>query len=267
MAYRGRWFVRLREYVCGDHIETDIYPVFQQPGRRREKCKPSSEVRKKQNQRDRERRLVRILRMNFTKEDYALHLTYAEKPESLADAQRMLKNFLDRLKRRYKKAGKELKYLYTTEYGKTTGRVHHHLVISGGLTREEIETAWGHGYANCDRLQFEDGLESLAKYLCKGPATYRAWTPSRNLVMPEPLVRDGAVSLEEMGKILDAIDEKNAWQYFETVYPGYECIRAVYDKNEVSGGVYIRVQMRKKEEKPLRHGRRGLVCMAGKEVE
>ena len=249
MAYRGRWFIRLREYICGDHIEADIYPVFQQPGKRREKCLPSSEIRKKQNLRDRIRRLVRILRLNFTPRDYAVHLTYREPPQSVEDANRTLKNYLNRLKRRYKKAGLEPKYVYTTEYGRKSGRVHHHLVINGGINRGIVEDTWGHGYANADRLQFEDGLESLARYLTKGAATYRAWTPSRNLVMPEPKMRDGTVTMEEMARILDAIDEKNARQMFEEKYPGYECLDAAYDNNEVNGGVYIRVTMKRKTGK------------------
>lgn len=249
MAYKGRWFIRIREFICGDHIEADIYPVFQQPGKRREKCRPSSEIRKKQNLRDRIRRLVRILRINFTEKDYAVHLTYRENPASEEEAGRMLKNYLERLKRRYRKAGLELKYVYTTEYGRKSGRVHHHLVINGGIDRSIVEDAWGHGYANTDRLQFDDGLESLAQYMCKGPATYRAWTSSRNLVMPEPKIRDGAVTVEELGRILDAIDEKNGRQLFEKKYPGYECMQAAYDKNEVNGGIYIRISMKRKQGK------------------
>ena len=247
MAYRGRFFIRLREYICGDHVETEIYPVFQQPGKRRAKCKPSTEVRIRQNKRDRERKLVRILRLNFHKGDYALHLTYGQKPANLEEAMRHLSNFIACLRRRYRKAGVELKYVHTTEYGSKSGRVHHHLVINGGIDRDEIESLWRHGYANCDRLQFDDGLEALAKYLCEDPATYRAWTPSRNLQMPEPSIRDGAVSLETVKEITCAVDEKNAEQLFESIYPGYDCISVEYDKNECNGGIYIRAQLCRKE--------------------
>lgn len=258
MAYKGRWFVRLREFVCGDHIEADIYPVFQQPGRRREKCRESTETRKKLNHRDRVRRLVRILRLNFSQRDIVLHLTYRDLPADLEEAKRLLKNYLDRLRRIYRKAGVEFKWLYTTEYGRKSGRVHHHLVLSGGVDREVLEKAWGLGYANADRLQMDDGLERLAAYLCKGAATYRCWSGSRNLIMPEPAVKDGAVTMEEMGRILDAVDEKNARQLFEARYPGYDCLDAGYEKNEVNGGVYIRVAMRRKPEQkkkaPVRKG-------------
>lgn len=186
------------------------------------------------------------MRMNFTEKDYCVHLTYANVPDSLDDAKRMLKNYLDRLRRLYKKAGVELKYVHTTEYGRKSGRVHHHLVICGGVDRCLVEDAWGHGYANADRLQMEDGLEALTKYMTKGAATYRSYTPSRNLQMPEPKVRDGVITVEELGRILEAIDGKNARHIFEAMYPGYECTdNPVGEKNDVNGGVYIRAKLRR----------------------
>ena len=42
--YQGRTFVRETAYVCGDYMDADIYPVFQQPGIRRAKSKPTSAV-------------------------------------------------------------------------------------------------------------------------------------------------------------------------------------------------------------------------------
>ena len=106
--------------------------------------------------------------------------------------------------------------------------------------------AWGCGYANADRLQMTDGLEALAKYMTKGAATYRSYTPSRNLVMPEPKVRDGVITVEELSRILEAIDGKNARHIFEAMYPGYECTdNPVGEKNDVNGGVYIRANLRR----------------------
>ena len=40
-------------------------------------------------------------------------------------------------------AGLELKYVYTTEYGRKSGRVHHHLVINGGIDRS---IGYGYGF-------------------------------------------------------------------------------------------------------------------------
>ena len=163
--YQGRTFIRESVYVCGNYMDADIYPVFQKPGRRRSRCKPTSEIQRRLNQKNAEKRLTRLVHTNFTEDDIALHLTYrpGEEPETKEGAQRDLQNYIRRLKRRYTKLGKEFKYISCTEYGKKTNRIHHHLIISGGLDRDEIEKLWGRGYANSIRLQFgPDGVTGLA---------------------------------------------------------------------------------------------------------
>ena len=94
--YRGRTFNRERVYVCGDYLDGDIYPVFQKPGERRKRCRPTSEIQKKLNQRNAAKRLTRIVHMNFTSRDLALHLTYdpTHTPESAEDALRIVQNYL-----------------------------------------------------------------------------------------------------------------------------------------------------------------------------
>ena len=154
-AYRGRTFNRESVYVCGDYMDGSIYPVYQQAGKRRKKCRPTSAIQQRLNQRNAERKLARIVHNNFTGDDMALHLTYrpGEEPET-EEAKRILANYIRRLKRLYRKLGLELRYISCTEYGRTNGRVHHHLIISGGADRDTIEQLWGRGYANSKRLQF-----------------------------------------------------------------------------------------------------------------
>ncbi len=62
--YKGRLFIRQLAYVCGNFMDADIFPVFQKPGMRRTRCKPSSEVQKKLNQKNAERK-VRTGTRNF----------------------------------------------------------------------------------------------------------------------------------------------------------------------------------------------------------
>ncbi len=155
--YKGRTFVREQSYVCGNFMDADIYPVFQKPGIRRRKSKPTSEIQEKLNQRNAELKFSRLANLNFGPEDYALHLTYANQPGDADEAVRLVRNYIRRINRRRKKAGMgPAKYLLTTEYGKKSGRVHHHLIISGGLSRDEMESVWGRGTANCLRLQFDE---------------------------------------------------------------------------------------------------------------
>lgn len=247
--YKGKTFNREQVYVCGEYMDADIYPVFQKPGARRKRCKPTSEIQAKLNQRNAEKKLTRLVHNNFTENDIALHLTYrnGEEPENEADALRVLGNFIKRLKRRYKKAGKELKYISCTEYGKKTGRVHHHLIINGGYDRDEIEKLWGRGYANSKRLQFEeDGVTGLARYIAKDKHFFKRWNQSRNLDIPEPAQYDGQLSMDDIAEIKEAIESKNAYQYFEERYPDFELVEAVYTQNNINRGIYIHFEMRRR---------------------
>jgi len=247
--YKGKTFNREQVYVCGEYMDADIYPVFQKPGARRKRCKPTSEIQAKLNQRNAEKKLTRLVHNNFTENDIALHLTYrnGEEPENEADALRVLGNFIKRLKRRYKKAGKELKYISCTEYGKKTGRVHHHLIINGGYDRDEIEKLWGRGYANSKRLQFEeDGVTGLARYIAKDKHFFKRWNQSRNLDIPEAAQYDGQLNMDDIAEIKEAIDSKNAYQYFEERYPDFELVEAVYTQNNINRGIYIHFEMRRR---------------------
>ena len=247
--YKGKTFNREQVYVCGEYMDADIYPVFQKPGARRKRCKPTSEIQAKLNQRNAEKKLTRLVHNNFTENDIALHLTYrnGEEPENEADALRVLGNFIKRLKRRYKKAGKELKYISCTEYGKKTGRVHHHLIINGGYDRDEIEKLWGRGYANSKRLQFEeDGVTGLTRYIAKDKHFFKRWNQSRNLDIPEAAQYDGQLNMDDIAEIKEAIDSKNAYQYFEERYPDFELVEAVYTQNNINRGIYIHFEMRRR---------------------
>lgn len=79
--YRGRYFIRESVYVCGDYMDADIYPVFQPAGKRRARCKPTSAIQEKLNQKNAEKKITRLAHANFTEDDIALHLTYDELPE------------------------------------------------------------------------------------------------------------------------------------------------------------------------------------------
>jgi hypothetical protein len=229
-------------------MDADIYPVWQPAGKRRARCKPTSEIQKKLNQRNAARKLTRLVHSNFTDKDIALHLTYDEAPDTSEEAARDLSNFLRRVKRARAKAGlSELKYISTTEIGMKSGRIHHHIILSGGLDRDALEVLWGKGYANSKRLQFrEDGVSGLTHYIVKDDRPfYKRWNQSKNLIKPEPTVRDGAVTRDEVREMQDAIDGKCA-AYFEARYPGYELTRADYSINGINRGEYVTISMRRK---------------------
>lgn len=257
--YKGRYFNRSSVIVCGDYMDGDIYPVYQPAGKRRSRCRPTSKVQKELNQRNAEKQLKRIIHNNFGADDIVLHLTFRpdRQPASLDDAKRELRNFLSRLRRFYRKKGIVLKYIAVVEYGKRGGKVHFHLILTGGVDRDELEQLWGNGYANTKRLQFDaDGLTALAKYITKDRVTYKRWSGSRNLVQPVPQVKDGAVTMGDMEEMRDAIESRNAHAYFEKQYPGFELTEAICTQNGVNRGWYIHFEMRRKKPPGKRTRRR-----------
>lgn len=247
--YKGKSFNREQVYICGDYLDGDIYPIFQPPGKRKKKCKPTSAIQERLNQRNAEKKLTRLIHNNFDENDIALHMTYrpGEEPESEEGAQRDVRNFLRRLKRRYAKLGIELKYISCTEYGKRNGRVHHHLILSGGLSRDEIEQLWGKGYANSKRLQFsDDGVSGLAHYIAKDKHFYRRWNQSRNLLVPEPAQYDGRLSMGDIEDITEQIDLDGGQRWFTELYPDFELVDAWWCRNNINRGAYIHFEARRR---------------------
>lgn len=254
MGYRGRHFIRERVWVCGDYVEADIYPVFQAPGQRRKKSRPTRDIQARINQRDAERKFARIAHTNFTQEDLALDLTVRE-PMEAEEAVKKLRAYLRRIRRQYRKAGTELKYLYITERGAASGRVHFHLIINAGpMSRDELEEAWGLGHANSRRLQFdENGITALTEYLTKSRrkkqerVTYRRWTGSKNLIRPEPVITDGELTVTEALDLADAIERRDAAEMAAELWPGYFLAEAEALKNLYNHGTYIHLRMARPE--------------------
>ena len=244
--YSGRYFIRESVYVCGDYIDGDIYPVFQPPGRRRKKCRPTSDVQAAINQRNAERSAARLVHLNFGPGDIALHLTYRDEPADAAAGKRDLYNFLSRVKRLRVKLGlPDLKYLSCTEISRGgSGRMHHHVIMSGGVDRDVLERAWGKGYANSKRLQFgEDGVAGLARYVAKGRHFYRRWNRSRNLAKPEAAVRESTHA--ELSAAVRSIKGSVAHAHFEGLWPGWQLTTADCVKNAYNRCDYVRYEMRR----------------------
>ena len=253
--YKGRTFIRERVHICGAYMDAEIFPVFQSPGKRRNKCRPTSEVQKRINQRNAERKLIRLVHANFTEQDLALGLSYdaAHLPESVEAGKKQLAKFLRALRAEYRRQGKALRYITTTEVGKKSGRIHHHLILSGGVDRDRIEQLWGQGYANTKRLQFgKTGVAGLACYMVKGQIDYRRYNCSRNLERPEPLEYDGRMDRAEQQRLAEMVEDGTIYQEMERVYPDYICVEAEAQRNDVNWCVYVRIFMRRRNQADLR---------------
>lgn len=223
----------------------------------------------------RARRKCKLLaETNFNLGDYRLDLTYNEEslPEDFKAAEKVLSNFLRKLRRMAKAKGKELKFIGVTELGSINGRLHHHLLVGAdcGLTREEIEEAWGRGFCHTD---INRDNEKAIGYLLKAGRVYkgaRLYKASRNLIKPTKTVSDTKVSKRKL-KELTSGGEEAVREYFASKYPEY-VVEKIYryvpeehldeleeeqEKLWRDGFSYLRVCMRlKAKAKGVRHAHR-----------
>lgn len=192
--------------VAGKTVEVERYFTARY-GRRgqkpEQKVRPSKEEQLRINNRIAEKKLRRILNANFAPGDYHLILSYArakgEPPRDPEDMKDDIAKFLRALRKEYKLAGGELKYIHVAETG-SHGARHHHLVInsSSGVSIGTIQRVWSHGRIHVNPLDDSGNYKQLASYLikytCKTIGTPDAiqgkrWNSSKNLVHPVPEVR------------------------------------------------------------------------------
>ena len=263
--------IRRKTYTTGNYMEMEMFNLSPQkkPFNRAKKVKESTPAQKNLNDKKSKRQFRRILHENFTKGDLALHLTFDEDhlPKTEKDALRLISNFIRVIRRMWEKKfpGRPFKYVYVfSEVDGETGEIvrkHFHMIMSGGLIREDIEDKWKYGYANADRLRFtETGIEKLANYMIDQACGKRRWKGSNNLVKPEPVVSDRAISKADIEKIRRNPDDtefieklinkgrKDRWilTKCDVTYDGRELFGSDIDTGE-GMGVAILIRARKED--------------------
>ena len=274
----GQMGYRTTTTVAGDILVAEIHPAWGRKKRtiaRKAKHNLTAERIQKYNEQRARFRLELLMDENFSADDLNMTLTYTDAPTA-AEVRKDIRNYIDRLKRERKKRNlPELKYIYAIE-DERDGRkkqLHCHLVMSGGINREDAEKIWRkgsevRGFTNCDRLQPDkEGLRKLAHYIYdqnRGkkdkPKGKRHYSCSKNLKEPRvrsSMSRVGNAKVRRMAKDFNAV----APEIMEKVYPGYEFVRGLrYQENEngtmsescvrfsdYTDGVYIRVMMKRKK--------------------
>ncbi|MBQ1792885.1 MAG: hypothetical protein II008_22145 [Oscillospiraceae bacterium] len=247
----GRMGYRTRTISAGPRLEVEIYPIFgkEKTAKLRNARKNiTPEAVQRLNEERSRRRVVQLADANFTDQDIHLTLTYRQAPK-YDQAMKDVKNFLRAVKRRREKRGMSpLKYIYSIE-GDEEGnrrRIHVHMLMSGGINREELEAIWAKGYANADRLQpNEHGLEEIARYITKQQKNRRKWCCSRNLKQPKQRTSDTKMSNARVKRL--ALDFPNeAKEIMEKLYPNYQHVQTSLRFSDVVDGAYIRCLMRRK---------------------
>lgn len=182
------WVKEISKYYPGNYGAPGV-----KRGARRKRTPEDIE---RQNKANREKKVQRLILANFHEGDWHLILKYKKemRPESLAEAKNQVQKFLADMRKVYKKAGHQFKYIYVTERGKQ-GACHHHLIIEDIAepclnTKKMVMKFWEYGSKAFIPL-YEDGeFEDLAEYIVKKETKEEAegctYSRSRNLVVPEP---------------------------------------------------------------------------------
>lgn len=177
----------------------NFYPGnYGAPGRKRaKKRKRTPEEMKQQNERNRWRRLQRIILANFKAGDWHLILKYKKgtAPEDYKAAVAQRGSFIEKMRNAFRRAGIPFKWIAVTERGKKGQVLHHHLIIEdiekeGVNTVQLVKKYWTYGNVFFAALYEEGEYEKLAEYIVKAETKeecgWCTYSRSRNLVIPQP---------------------------------------------------------------------------------
>ncbi|MDE7266093.1 MAG: hypothetical protein K2N89_01345 [Lachnospiraceae bacterium] len=195
-------------YDCGDVIEHECKYMgnYGAKGEKRApRKKATPEQMERQNHANKIKRIKREILLNFHPWDLWLTLKYKRgtrkfTKEVLAD----VKEWTDKLRNVYWKAGERLKWIRRIEIGRYGG-IHVHILVNRPRTIKNVDLIikelWGRAGINFQTLREEGGYEQLAAYICKkgddeteGQLSFLPeedrkrcirYSTSRNLIRPE----------------------------------------------------------------------------------
>lgn len=251
---------------AGEMIFAAVFPTYRKPGLRRGRYKETSEIQALLNERHARERLTWLIHANFDKKSTSVTLTYSDGwyPENEKRFEKDISNYIARLKRLYKKAGVEFKYIVIKAFGEL-GRCHLHLIVSGGVSREVLESAWKYGRSNTRRLEFDEcGVIDLSAYLAgQRNVNKHRWSGSRNLVKPQEKVNEHRYSAKMLKEIMEA---GNPQKFFSEVYEGYWLSEfPTIVQNSVNGSYYMTFVLYKPDGENLEeYAKRGVRKNAGR---
>lgn len=236
---------------AGRMIEVDIYPTFnvRHDMPRTKRGRESRPAQKNLNDKRARRYLNQLASANFGKGDLWGTFTYraGEEPESIDDAEKKFGNFIRRINRRRKRAGKEnIKYIYVTEWedGEKGVRCHHHAILSGDVDRDEIEQLWYHGDRTETKRLAPDPdthIAGLVHYITKDPKGKKRWKTSKGLKKPtitRSYSKFGKAKVRKM-----ACDYTLLESELKKKYKNARFVDAKVYQNEINGGFYIYARM------------------------
>lgn len=249
------WYIREQKHILGtsDYAEVDLFETTDKEhtaSTRRKRELATSIAQQKYNDMIARRYFCQLAYTNFGESDWAATFTYDHghqpAPGDFDQVDRDWTNFTRRLKRFCKKMGREAsKWMQVAEYsvvdedGKVTGRHHHHAILQGNLTWQEIKDLWRDstgrpmGLVKVEPIDLTcSSFERLTTYMTKARARIRRWRQSQGLQKPKPpRPNDTRWSRKRFDEAFALPDDRAYW---EKKYPGYtlrECEQHITGNN------------------------------------
>lgn len=167
------------------------------PGQTRiKKKKPTPEQMAAVNRYNRTRKCRWRIRLYFDVHDCFVCLTYRKeaRPENMKAAKEDFRKFLRKLRKVYKKEGKELYWMRNIECG-SRGAWHIHLLVNRIADIDiHLRELWTKGSVKMQLLYPDGEFRKLAAYITKTPETDSRlkeshYSASRNMPLPDPKVK------------------------------------------------------------------------------
>lgn len=256
-------YVRERTVTAGKYKEVKFYNLTTEESprhRKRVRKKLSTPKQVKQDWKHAREYAVQLVNANFGKGDLLIDLTYETEPPDRERAEKDVMNYVNRLKTLYRKAGLPFKAFWVTggghprKEGEGLTRIHHHLIVTGGISRELVEDKWQSGRAQCSRAkiqQGEFGLEPRTLYMVSPSHSSKEKHAKRwhscGLKKPTEIIDDNRYNLIDMNRLGKAIREERAAGYINRNYKGWEAVEITATINPVTNLEEIKLKLRKRE--------------------
>ena len=262
---------------AGRMLEVEIYPAFlhRKDYSRALKEQKTGEAQRKQNIKNAQRKLIRLVQSNFAVRDvfFTGGFSRQNQPQNDEECKKEVARFLDRLKYSCKRAGGgKIKYIYVIErsvLADGTVKYHVHILLSrnAGLNsagmdgRDWIESKWtGGDYSNTKSLQWkrQGGFTGISRYFTKqfedlNPTerpNSRRWGQSLGLKDCTAPPQNSYTRFKKRRVAKLVKNEAEIKGEFEREFPGYEYLDdypCEIRYSEVIAGYYLYCRMYRRE--------------------
>lgn len=182
--------------TCSTRVKTE------QKGRK-PRTNPTPEAVARINRINQERDLTAKINHNFGPGDLWVTLTYSE-ILPVEEAMETIARFKRSLRGLCRRRGIELKMIESTGIGERSGKPHHHIVLSGEVTRDMLLRYWPEHQVHQEVLWSDGNYRRIANYMLRNAQqtkdrrgkNVRAYRCTRSIVTPQTRV-------ETMKRIMD----------------------------------------------------------------